>query len=140
MTGRIRIRINLPYPDPYSYFMKKGLEASLTGTPTSQMELSEMYKIMTGKSAVDPGVWFEKVDRGGVVTRQAADPLNVKIPAARLNLRKNLFSVRVCENYNNLPSDIKTSEHVKSFKTKFRKYTGSNPSQATDEPGRDVRE
>ncbi len=41
-----------------------------------------------------------------IVTRQAADPLNVKIPAARLDLRKNFFSVRVCEKWNNLPSDI----------------------------------
>ncbi len=34
------------------------------------MELSEMYKIMTGKSAVDLSIWFEKVnmDDVGVLT------------------------------------------------------------------------
>ncbi len=61
------------------------------------MEVSEMYKIMTGKSVVDPGVWFEKMNRDGVLIRQVADPLNVKIPAARLDLRKNFFSLTVCE-------------------------------------------
>jgi hypothetical protein len=41
-----------------------------------------------------PNRWtlvFGKVNRDGVVTRQAADPLNVKIPAARLDLRKKLL-------------------------------------------------
>jgi hypothetical protein len=99
-----------------------------------EMDLSEMYKIMTGKSAVDPNTWFEKVNRDGIVTRQAADPLNVKIPAARLDLRKNFFSVRVCEKWNNLPSDIKCSVNTKSFKRNYRRYTGDNPSQAADEP------
>jgi hypothetical protein len=89
---------------------------------------------MTGKSAVDPGTWFEKVNRDGIVTRQAADPLNVKIPAARLDLSKNFFRVRVCEKWNNLPSDIKCSVITKSFKRNYRRYTGDNPSQAADEP------
>ncbi len=34
---------------------------------------------MTGKSAVNANTWFEKVNAEGVVTRQAADPLNVTI-------------------------------------------------------------
>jgi hypothetical protein len=42
------------------------------------------------------------------MTRQAADSLQVKIPAARLDLRKNFFSVRICEEKcNNPPSEIK---------------------------------
>jgi hypothetical protein len=52
------------------------------------------------KKAPDPG-------SATLVTRQAADPLNVKIQAARLDLRKNFFSVRICEKCNNLPSEIK---------------------------------
>ncbi len=56
-----------------------------------EIDMTEMYKIMTGKSAVEPNIWFERVNRDGVLTRQAADPLNVKILAARLELRKKLF-------------------------------------------------
>ncbi len=62
-----------------------------------EIDVTEMYKIMSGKSAVEPSIWFEKVNSDGVRTRQAADPLNVKIPAARLELRKNFFSACVCE-------------------------------------------
>jgi hypothetical protein len=112
----------------------KELGMSTLSQRREEMDLSEMYKIMTGKSAVDPCTWFEKVNRDGIVTRQAADPLNVKIPAARLDLRKNFFSVRVCEKWNNLPSDIKCSVNTKSFKRNYRRYTGDNPSQAGDEP------
>jgi hypothetical protein len=42
------------------------------------------FSASSKKSAVEPCVWFKKVNRDGLVTRQAADPLNVKIPAARL--------------------------------------------------------
>jgi hypothetical protein len=61
-----------------------------------ELDMTEMYKIVTRKSAVNSSVWFEKVNAEGMVTRQAADPLNMKMPAARLELRKNFFSVRVC--------------------------------------------
>jgi hypothetical protein len=49
---------------------------------------------VTGKSAVN-SVWFDKVKAEGMLTGQAADHLNVKIPAARLELIKNFFSVFV---------------------------------------------
>ncbi len=58
----------------------------------------------------------------------------MKIPATRLDLRKNFFSVSVCEKWNNLPSNIKCSVNTKSFKRNYRRYTGDNPSQAADEP------
>jgi hypothetical protein len=108
-----------------------------------EIDMTEMYKIMTGKSAVEPSIWFERVNRDGVLTttRMAADPLNVKITAARLELRKNFFSVRVCEKWNNLPSEIKNSVNARSFKTSYMRHTGSkNPSQAADETGQDARE
>ncbi len=96
-----------------------------------ELDLTEMFKIMTKKSAVDPNIWFEKASRDGVMTRQAADPLNVKIPAARLDLRNNFFSVRVCDKWNSLPSEIKNSENVKIFKTS---HISTCPPQATEEP------
>jgi hypothetical protein len=30
--------------------------------------MTEMFKIMTEKSAVNPNIWFEKASRNGVVT------------------------------------------------------------------------
>ncbi len=57
---------------------------------------------MTGKSVVDHSIWFERVNRCGVLTRQVADFLNVKIVAAGLDRRNtvtvnNFSNVRVCE-------------------------------------------
>ncbi len=89
--------------------------------------MTEMFKIMTKKSAVDPNIWFEKASRDGVMTIQAPDPLNVKIPAAILDLRKNFFSVRVCDKWNSLPSEIKNSENVKIFKTSYRRHMSTCP-------------
>ncbi len=101
-----------------------------------ELDMTEMFKIMTKKLAVDPNIWFEKASRDGVMTRQAADPLNVKIPAARLDLRKNFFSVRVCDKWNSLLSEIKNSENVKIFKTSYRRHMSTCPHQATEEPAR----
>jgi hypothetical protein len=70
------------------------------------------------------------------MTKQAADPLNVKIPAARLDLRKNFVSVRVCDKWNSLPSEIKNSENVNSFKTSYMRHMGTCPPQAMEEPAR----
>jgi ribonuclease P/MRP protein subunit RPP40 len=92
-----------------------------------ELDMTEMYKIMTEKSAVDPSIWFEKASRDGVMTRQAADPLNVMIPAARLDIRKNIFSVRVCDKWNSLPSEIKNSVNVKTFNTTYRRHMNTCP-------------
>jgi hypothetical protein len=68
-------------------------------TPTltqrrEELDMTEMCKIIIEKLAVDPNTWFQKTIRDGVETRQEVDPLNVKIPAARLDPRKT-FSVTV---------------------------------------------
>ena len=60
--------------------------------------LSEMFKIMRGISNVNYNTWFDTVaaTAGGRQTRLAADPLNVKLPPARLEIRRNFFSVKIC--------------------------------------------
>jgi hypothetical protein len=112
------------------------LEMSTLSQRRDELDMTEMFKIMTKKSAVDHNIWFEKASRDGVMTRQAADPLNVMIPAARLDIRKNFFSVRVCDKWNSLPSEVKNSANVKIFKTSYRKHMSTCPPQATDEPAR----
>ncbi len=77
-----------------------------------------------------------ELDQDSIRSTQAADPLNVMIPAARLDIRKNFFSVRVCDKWNSLPSEIKNSANVKIFKTSYRRHTSTCPPQATDEQTR----
>ena len=91
-----------------------------------ESDMVETYKIMNGLSA-DPAIWFAPAGQPGNdrVTRLTADPLNVRIPATRLELRKNFFSVRVCEGWNALPSDVKNSVNVKKFKMAYRQFKNS---------------
>jgi hypothetical protein len=63
--------------------------------------------------------------------------LSHEIPATRLDLRENLFIVRVCDKWNSLPSEIKNSENVKSFNTSYRRHMGTCPPQAMKEPACD---
>ncbi len=75
-----------------------------------ETDMVETFKIMKGLS-VDPAIWFAPAGQPGNerVTRLTTDPLNVRIPAARLDLRKNFFSVRVCDGWNALPTVVKNS-------------------------------
>jgi hypothetical protein len=111
----------------------KELEMPTLTQRREELDMTKMFKIMTKKSAVDPNFLFESASRDGVMTRQAADPLNVMIPAARLDIRKNFFSVRVCDKWNSLPSEIKNSANVKIFKTSYRRHMSTCSPQATDE-------
>jgi len=87
-----------------------------------ELDMVEVYKILTGKSDTDPAIWFAKNNaaENGRLTRLAADPLNVRVPPARLEIRKNFFSVRVCEKWNSLPSAVKNARTVKQFKRALR--------------------
>jgi len=97
-----------------------------------ETDMVEVFKILTGISDVDPQTWFtmNAPAEGGRVTRLAADPLNVKLAPARLELRKNFFSVRTCEKWNNLPSAVKSSKNVKQFKMAYKRHLESPPAQA----------
>jgi len=90
--------------------------------------LSEMFKIMRGISNVKSSTWFDPVAAtdGGRQTRLAADPLNVKLPPARLEIRRNFFSVKICEKWNKLPRKVKESKNVRLFKMELKKLR-ANP-------------
>ena len=94
-----------------------------------ETDMVEVFKIMSGISDVDPQAWFtmNMPAEGGRTTRQAADPLSVRLAPARLEIRKNFFSVRVCEKWNNLPHEVKQCKNVKSFKTAIRRYMENHP-------------
>ncbi len=66
------------------------------------------------------------------MTRQGADSLNVKIPAARLGLRKNFFS---CPYMRKMEQSAKGDKKIVRM-SKARRHMGTHPSQAMDEPGR----
>ncbi len=67
--------------------------------------------------------WFTPASKGQVrVTRMAADPLNVRQQASRLDIRKKFYSQRVVDAWNKVPTDIKNSVTVSSFKKAYKKH------------------
>jgi hypothetical protein len=59
---------------------------------------------------------------GQRATRQAADPLNIRPKAARLEVRRQFFSQRVVEDWNEIPEKVKSAVSVIGFKAGLKKH------------------
>jgi hypothetical protein len=82
-----------------------------------------VYKFMTGRGNLQPEALFEKVvEREGARTRLAAGANNLKLPAARTEIRRNSFAVRVVSGWNSLPDSVKQSSSCKNFKIALPKH------------------
>ena len=83
----------------------------------------ETFKMLKGFSRVDHTIWFDKVSRNiGPQTRLSTDPLALDTQHARLDLRKNFFSVRTPPIWNSLPLTVRQSSSVNQFKNKYDEY------------------
>ena len=85
----------------------------------------QVYKVLTGKDRVSPQTWFqiceELDDRRG--TRARAGMCNVERLEGRLEVRKNFWSVRVADKWNQLPDLVKTANTLDSFKNGLDNWT-----------------
>jgi ribonuclease P/MRP protein subunit RPP40 len=58
-----------------------------------QMDVLQTYKILlNGKEKVDPNCWFTMASDSERVTRQSADPFNIRPGAPRLDIRRYFYS------------------------------------------------
>ena len=87
-----------------------------------QSDMVQTFKMIRGFDAVDPGQWFDHVNSSERMTRGVADPLNLKQKRARLELRRNFFSLRVVEHWNKVPYDLKRVNSVKAFKSGYKQF------------------
>jgi ribonucleases P/MRP protein subunit RPP40 len=88
-----------------------------------EQDLSLVYRFMTGRGNLQPETLFEKVvEREGARTRLAAGTNNLKLPAARTEIRRNFFAVRVVAGWNSLPDSVKQSSSCENFKIALRKH------------------
>ena len=87
-----------------------------------QLDMQQTFKILKGIDRVDKGTWFESVADGGRLTRMTADPDNLKIPAARLDVRRNFFSQRVPEQWNKIPPALKQAKTAAAFRFGYREH------------------
>jgi len=98
-------------------------------------DMIQTFKIMNGIDDVNPRTWFIPAsDRMSQPTRTTTHiledgtpttTLNLLVPKARLDLRKNFFSNRIINSWNSLPVQIKNSTSVNSFKNGYDKYMNS---------------
>jgi hypothetical protein len=56
------------------------------------------------------------------VTRQSADPLNIRPGTPRLDIRRYFYSQRIVDSWNSVPHDIKKSVSVNAFKNAYRRH------------------
>ena len=88
-------------------------------------DLIQAYKVLTGKERVSFETWFQMCaaleDRTG--TRARAGMFNVERLEGRLELRKNFWSVRVADKWNQLPDLVKSANTVNSFKNGLDNWT-----------------
>ncbi len=82
--------------------------------------MAMVHKILHGKGGLDHTTWFEKAENGLRATRSTADPYNLKVKHGRLDPRRNFFSIRVIEDWNRIPADIKRVDNSESFKSMYR--------------------
>jgi hypothetical protein len=87
------------------------------GHRRNQQDLTLVHKYMTGKGNLKFEHMFEKAqERQGMRTRLAAGEDNLKLPAARTELKRNSFAVRTVTKWNGLPDKVKRISGCEQFK------------------------
>jgi hypothetical protein len=89
-----------------------------------QLDMIQTYRILQGKDKVDPKA-FTMASEGVRLTRQSADPLNIRQQTPRLDIRRNFFSQRVIEGRNSVPPKIKNAVTASAFKNAYRRHRDS---------------
>ena len=91
------------------------------------LQCAETYKILTGKSNVDPQTWFSFASDTDMRTRATTGYLNlVQPPPAKTDVRKNFFSHRVVPHWNQLPDHVKMAQKTDCFKSALDSITNIN--------------
>ena len=92
-----------------------------------EADMMMVYKVLTGKVRIDSEKWFELAAPAAQrSTRAAADPLRLRKPRARLDVREHFFTVRVVDRWNELPLEIRAAKTVAWFRTALRKRVGAS--------------
>jgi ribonuclease P/MRP protein subunit RPP40 len=101
-------------------------------------DMHMVHKILKNENSLDHTIWFEKAVESGRATRITADPLNIKPKAGRLEVRRNFFTVRVIDDWNRIPSNIKRITTASGFKDAYVKLR-ERMTHLTATPGRRAR-
>ena len=85
------------------------------------LDMIETYKIIYCISCDDPSRYFElSGSRRRRETRLTNYPRNIITKRSNLDIRKNFFTQRVGDNWNNLPVEIKDAPNISTFKKSLK--------------------
>ena len=85
-------------------------------------DMALVNSVLSGRTNVEKESWFDMAASGPRNTRATADPLNVRVQHGRLEVRKNFFTVRVTDQWNKVPSQVKQMRTANSFKKAYAKH------------------
>ena len=85
----------------------------------------QTYKIVRDIDIVDKDKLFTIVTE----TRTRGHKYKLFKRRSRLNIRKNVFSNRVVDTWNNLPSSVVEAPSVNSFKSRLNRHWTNHPSK-----------
>jgi hypothetical protein len=85
-----------------------------------QADMVMVHKIMHGVGGLNPATWFESATSQRN-TRSPADPMGIKKVYGKTELRNNFFSVRVIDDWNRVPQEMKQIANSEVFKKNYRK-------------------
>ena len=81
----------------------------------------QVFKIMHGIDKVAPEALFIRVsEREDARTRLSADPMNIRMKPARLDIRKHSIALRIVEKCNRLDSETKNLKSIGAFKNALK--------------------
>jgi ribonucleases P/MRP protein subunit RPP40 len=100
----------------------------------AEADMVLVYKVLNKKCTINGDHWFEIENVGsGPRTRAADTGIRIRPPFARTDRRKNFFTVRVCDKWNNLPAEVKSAKNIAKFKCAYRLFTAEQTSEAMDQ-------
>ena len=90
-------------------------------------DMIQTFKLIKGHDKADLNSLFKFYDGHELVTRLSNYPLNIVPAHSNSDTRRYFFTNRVATKWNELPTDIKDSPSVNSFKHNYDKnYTTQN--------------
>ena len=110
------------YPDRLQQLELTTLEAR-----RSRGDAIEVCKYLRGFLDVDKSTLFTLNKSSQPKTRHQHSFMPLHIPRARLDLRKNFFTVRGAKIWNSLPSSVRESNTVNKFKNSYDAYVAEAP-------------
>jgi hypothetical protein len=85
-----------------------------------QADMAMEHKLTNRRGGLDPAQWFEMAADGARATRSAANPRNLRMRQCRMEIRRNFFSVRVVDSWNNIPDNVRSVAKSEQFQQQYK--------------------